>query len=282
MVPGRRGRAPVVNGVARSHKNALVRNLDDPGVLAAAREDPVGFVDHPGLLIIDEIQRAPELFLPIKYRVDSDPTPGRFLLSGSARVLGLKTLPDALPGRMETIELWPFSQGELSEEDNRDKGDSFIDAVFQLADMPLPQLSAVPRQELAIRITRGCFPEAVARSVPRRRNRFFNGYVQTLIDRDIRQLLAAERLATDLSISGRTAMRYLELCEEIFLIKRIPALSSNLGKRAVSTPKVACVDSGVAAYLIRQDENRLSALVDSALGPLLEGFVLMELSRQIT
>jgi len=60
-------------------------------------------------MIIDEIQRLPELLLSIKARVDERPVPGQFLLTGSARVLGLRTLPDAPPGRMETIELWPFA-----------------------------------------------------------------------------------------------------------------------------------------------------------------------------
>ena len=66
-------------------------------------------------MVIDEVQRVPELLLAIKETVDADPRPGRFLLTGSARVLGLRGLPDALPGRMETIELWPLSQGEIDE-----------------------------------------------------------------------------------------------------------------------------------------------------------------------
>ena len=64
-------------------------------------------------MVIDEVQLAPELFRSIKVAVDTDPRPGRFLLTGSAQVLALRELPDALPGRMEIIELWPFSQGEI-------------------------------------------------------------------------------------------------------------------------------------------------------------------------
>jgi uncharacterized protein len=83
-----------------------------PVIRQAALADPAGFVDYPDMMVIDEIQRVPELLLPIKVEVDNDGRPGRYLLSGSARVLGLRALPDTLPGRMETIELWPFSQGE--------------------------------------------------------------------------------------------------------------------------------------------------------------------------
>ena len=76
-------------------------------------------------MVIDEIQRVPELLLAIKEQVDADPRPGRYLLSGSARVLALRGLPDTLPGRIETIELWPFSQGEID-----GTADRFVDAIF--------------------------------------------------------------------------------------------------------------------------------------------------------
>ncbi|WP_372440756.1 ATP-binding protein [Nocardia acididurans] len=116
-------RVVTINGARQSGKSTLAQlvastrgpvrslTLDDPVALRAAEEDPVGFIEHDGLLVIDEVQRATGLFLPIKADVDADPRPGRFLLTGSAQVLALKSLPDALPGRMETIELWPFSQG---------------------------------------------------------------------------------------------------------------------------------------------------------------------------
>ena len=116
-------RVVVVNGARQVGKSTLAElivarsagarelYLDDPAVRAAAEADPSAFVRHEGLLMIDEIQRVPELLLAIKREVDRDPRPGRFLLTGSARLLGLRNLPDALPGRTETIELWPLSQG---------------------------------------------------------------------------------------------------------------------------------------------------------------------------
>ncbi|MGH3924976.1 MAG: AAA family ATPase [Pseudonocardiaceae bacterium] len=121
-------RVVLVNGARQASKStltrlaasrqpvAVIRLLDDPATLQAAKDDPTGFVDHQGLTVIDEIQLVPELLRPIKVAVDLDPTPGRFLLTGSSRILALRTLPDALPGRMEVIELWQFSQGEISGE----------------------------------------------------------------------------------------------------------------------------------------------------------------------
>jgi hypothetical protein len=118
-------RVVVINGARQVGKSTLAEliaarsvgarelYLDDQAVRAAAEADPSAFVRHDGLLMIDEIQRVPELLLAIKREVDRNPRSGRFLLTGSARLLGLRDLPDALPGRSETIELWPLSQGEI-------------------------------------------------------------------------------------------------------------------------------------------------------------------------
>src|SRR5688572_29430212 len=175
------GKSTLVRAVA-GDRSAVWRDLDRPQDRASAEQDPVGFVDFGALMVIDEIQRVPELLLAIKAAVDADPTPGRFLLTGSSRLLGLRDLPDTLPGRMETIELWPFSQGEI------DGGpDGFVDAIFQFG----PELrheSTVSRSDYADRLVRGGFPEAVARADPRRRGRFLDSYVQNLVDRDVRQL----------------------------------------------------------------------------------------------
>jgi hypothetical protein len=78
-----------------------------------AADDPTGFVGPDSMMVIDEIQLAPELLTAIKVTVDLDPRPGQFLLTGSSRILAMRTLPYALPGRMEVIDLWPFSASLL-------------------------------------------------------------------------------------------------------------------------------------------------------------------------
>jgi predicted AAA+ superfamily ATPase len=103
-------------------------------------------------MVIDEIQRAPELLLAIKEQVDADPRPGRYLLSGSARVLALRGLPDTLPGRIEAIELWPFSQGEID-----GTPDQFVDVIFEQGEA-FAHESSVARDEYAERVVRGGFP----------------------------------------------------------------------------------------------------------------------------
>jgi predicted AAA+ superfamily ATPase len=291
------GKSTLVSQIGRNLK-ASWRSLDNASNRQAAAFDPTGFVRGDGLVVIDEIQRDPELLLAIKETVDADPRPGRFLLTGSARVLGLRKLPDSLPGRMETIELWPLSQGEID-----GRADGFVDAVF--ADGPeFGHQSDQNRDDYVDRILRGGFPAAVART-GNRRAAFFNNYMADLINRDVVQLSAIERgpelralirllaarsgqllvpgnLAGELGLPQSTVQRYLSLMEEVFLIKRIPAWSRNLGSRAISTPKAAFVDSGIAANILGQDQTSLRRVGGNALGGLMEGFVAMEIARQLT
>lgn len=294
--PRQAGKSTLV-GLLTSGRRAEVRTLDATVQYEAARSDPAGFVDVPDLLVVDEIQRVPELLLAIKQRVDSDPRPGRFLLTGSARVLGLRAVPDALPGRTETVELWPFSQGEID-----GTPDGFVDAVFARGP-EFRHRTEETRAGYAERLVRGGFPEAVARVAPVRRTRFLDSYVDTLVGRDVAELsditrpaemrallrllaarsaqpLVANALANDLAVSARTVHRYLALLEEVFLVRRVPAWSRNVSARAVATPKLAFVDSGVAANLLGAEARSLWR-PGGPVGPLLEGFVLMELARQL-
>jgi uncharacterized protein len=302
-------RVVLVNGARQAGKSTLTRQavtgrpgttirlLDDPATLRAAQDEPTEFVEHDGLMVIDEIQLVPELLRPIKVKVDLDPRPGRFLLTGSSRVLALRTLPDALPGRMEIIELWPFSQGEMTGDPDR-----FVDAAFRHG-ARLDHSSAWRRKDYLERVVTGGFPEAVRRN-PRRRAAFFDSYLSTLIERDVLevsnierrgdllkllallagragQLLVPGALAGQSTIPRTTLARYLELLSAVFLIKTIPAWSSNLTRRAVGTPKLAFVDTGIACHLIGQDAARLGE-PGGAAGAMMENFVVMELARQLT
>ncbi len=291
------GKSTLARIAAADRHNPLIRLLDDPATLRAAQDDPVSFVDHDGLHVIDEIQLAPELFKAIKATVDVDPRPGRFLLTGSARILALRDLPDALPGRMEIIELWPLSQGEID-----DAPDGFIDAAFTRGPS-LTRTSTLRKRDYLDRAVRGGYPEAVRRA-PRRRTAFFESYLTTLIERDVTELSVIERrgelrrllallagrsggllvagtLASQSEIPRTTLNRYLELLSAVFLIKQIPAWSGGSTKRTVATPKLAYVDTGIACHLLGQDATRMNE-PGGAAGPMLENFVLMELARQLT
>ena len=291
------GKSTLARLALAARPGAVVRLLDDPATLRAALDDPAGFVDHDGLMLIDEVQNAPELFRAIKVVVDLDPRPGRFLLTGSAQVLALRGLPDALPGRMEIIELWPLSQGEIE-----GTPEGFVDAAFAQGG-ELSRSSTERKRDYLDRVVRGGFPEATIR-VPRRRSAFFESYLTNLIERDVKELAVLERhgelrrllsllsgrsgglvvqstIATATGLPRTTLVRYLELLSEVFLVKQIPAWSSNATQRAVGTPKLAFVDTGIACHLLGQDATRLGEPAGAA-GPMMETFVLMELARQLT
>jgi predicted AAA+ superfamily ATPase len=288
------GKSTLAEVALRRVPGAAARFLDDPVTRTAAAADPVRFVRHDGLLLIDEIQRVPELWLTIKNAVDRDPQPGRFLLTGSARLLGLRSLPDALPGRSETIELWPLSQGEID-----GAPDGFVDALFAAGADLRAQEGGLRRKDYRSRAARGGFPEAVRRQTGRRLERFFENYISDIITRDVKQvadiqqasdirrllaLLAAQtcgllnssRLASDLSITAPTVRSYIEILETVYLIRRIPAWSVGATARTVATPKVLFVDSGLASYLTTGVGG------DGPVGGLIENFVLGELARQLT
>lgn len=288
------GKSTLAELVLRQAAGGIARFLDDPVTRAAAAEDPVRFLRHDGLMLIDEVQRVPDLWLAIKHAVDRDPRPGRFLLTGSARLLALRSLPDALPGRAETIELWPLSQGEIDGEP-----DGFVDAAFAYGADLRTEPEELSRKDYLVRAARGGYPEALRRHAPRRRSRFFDGYLADVLTRDVKQvadieraadmrrlvallaaqtagLLNAGRLAGELTISAPTVRSYLSILETIFMVKLVPAWSSGATTRAVGTPKLIFVDSGLAAHLT-------AGLVgDTQLGGLLENFALSELARQLT
>jgi predicted AAA+ superfamily ATPase len=299
------GKSTLARQIVRGTPGVLERRLDRPGELAAARADPESFVRHDGLLVLDEVQRAPELLLPIKAIVDEDPRPGRFLLTGSARLLGLRALPDALVGRTETVELWPFSQGEI------DGGpDSMVDELFRTyaaaeviqAVGPAAVSGDRPADSIVERVVRGGFPEAVARDESRRR-RFFASYIGGLVDRDVAQLadisrrdhlhrvlaalaaraaqpLSVAGLASDLGVPSTTVERYIALLEEVFLVKRVPAFAPAGVGRVTHQRKLVFVDTGIAAHLRGHGSARL-ARDRHLLGPLLENLTLGELARQV-
>jgi len=293
--PRQSGKTTLVRGL-RGH-DAAYRTLDDAAMLAAARNDPDGFVDGlPDRVILDEVQRAPDLFRAIKRSVDARRRPGRFLLTGSAHALVLPTASESLAGRMEVLALRPFSQGEI------DGGaEGFVDACFA------PELATrAPGAEgwpaLAERIVRGGYPEAVARSSPARRAEWFGAYVTTLLERDVRDLASVQHrhdlprllrliaarasgvlnlagLARDAQLPQSTLQRHWALLEAIFFVQTLPAWSGNLTSRLAKAPKLLLCDTGLLCHLLGLDVDRLIH-DDLMTGAVLESFVAVELSKQ--
>lgn len=294
------GKTTLARDLAARRPEARYFTLDDAAVLAVAAADPAGFVAQSGagMVVIDEIQKAPALLPAIKLAVDRDRRPGRFLLTGSAQVLLVPAVSDSLAGRMQILTLWPFSQGEIDE-----TPEGFIDAAF--ADPP-PSLRDEPPDapSLRRRILRGGYPEVVARPSEARRRAWFAAYLTAILERDVRDLaniagltemprllallavragglLNKAELSRESGLAYATLNRYLALLEMTFLLRLVPAWSANLGKRLTRAPKIALCDSGLQAHLAGVTEDRLTREPGLA-GPLLETFVAMELSKQAT
>lgn len=192
---------PVVllNGARQTGKTTLAQAMatttgaqyftfDDDATLGLASGDPAGFVRNlTGPVVLDEIQKAPDLFPAIKLAVDQDRRAGRFLLTGSANVLTLPRLSESLAGRMEIIPLFSFSAGELA-----GGREGFLSRVFGGAlARPQPR-SAI--EDLPARLARGGYPEASQRQDDDRRAAWFASYISTLLQRDVRDLARVEAL----------------------------------------------------------------------------------------
>jgi len=305
--------AVLVNGARQTGKSTLVQSpemagqgrqyltFDDPSIVAAAMSDPSGFV--AGLeppVTLDEVHHVPELFPVIKAAIDRKRQPGRFLLTGSANVMLLPKISESLAGRMEVLTLWPFSQGEM-----RGTKETFVETLFSHKPVGWTRKTiTVSRSDLFESVLAGGYPVAIARHSAARRDAWFESYVMTTLQRDIRDLAniadvtAVPRLLSvvaaraggllnfaDLSrtvaLPQTTLKRYFALLEATFLVQLLRPWSRNIGKRVIQTPKVYLNDSGLLAYLLGATVDRVKTDGNLA-GMLVENFVVMELRKQTT
>ena len=297
--PRQSGKTTLAQQVISAGFDATYVTLDQAGPRSFALTDPEGFIDQfDRPVVIDEVQRAPELFPALKLAVDRNRHPGRFLLTGSADVLLLPKVSESLAGRIEILTLWPFSQSELE-----GRKDSFVDAVFAPALNLKVDESHDLRAEVIQRAVRGGFPEAVARQDAARRGAWFDSYTATVIDRELPtiadisdrsrlptlvRLLASRsmsilnmaELSRSTAIPHSSLLRYVGLLELLFFLQRIPSWSGNLGRRLVRRPKVTLSDTGLIAELEQIDPRRME--LDPVLsGPLVESFAATELRKLV-
>ena len=289
------GKSTLAQQIARTGHPAEELSLDVRATRETALADPEGFIAGlRGPAFIDEIQRAPDLLLAIKRAVDRDPTPGRFLLTGSANLLTARKVKDALTGRMETIPLWPLAQSEI-----HGSTGNFVDALFA-AEPPRVAGAAVGREAFVEVVAAGGYPEARVRS-GRRRARWFASYLDTTLDRDLREISDARKLheiprllrllasqaanvlsyravAAKLDLTHDTVREYIGLLQTVFLVRLLPAWRPGIGAREVHAPKAYLVDAGLLAHLLGADERRIAA-DDQITGKVLENFVVTEVLK---
>jgi len=275
---------------------AEYRTLDDQTLRQAAESDPHGFVRHDSpTLIIDEIQRVPDLLPAIKKVVDEDNRPGRFLLTGSVNVQELPSVRESLAGRIAKVRLRPLAQGELVRSKPR-----FLERAFAGS---FDHGGVVfSRDELIEIAFRGGFPEAV-RLDGRPRRRWHRDYVEALLDRDLRDIARIHRLdamrdlvrvlaawssklmdisaiGSGLSIRRPTLESYINALETLYVTERVRPWTRTDYDRVGKQDKLFMSDCGLMASVLgwRIDQVRLDA---DRVGKLFEALAFNEIAAQI-
>lgn len=289
------GKSTLARQIVTSEHPAEIVSLDDQATRDAARVDPHGLVaDLCGPALIDEVQLAPELLPAIKQAVDEDPTPGRFLLTGSANVLTAPRIYESLAGRTRRIELWPLAQSEIHATHT-----SFVDELFA-GEPPHVTDAPIGRAAFVELVARGGYP-AVRNLAERQRRLWHRDYVQSIVERDLRDIASAtklsqmpqlirllasssgklldyRKLARDLQLSDKTVRAYVELLRTTYLLHVVPAWRPGLRARELQAPKLYLTDTGLLTQQLGVDERRI-ARDDQVSGPVLETFCAMEILK---
>jgi predicted AAA+ superfamily ATPase len=300
-----------VNGARQTGKSTLCSKIveggafkgnfvtmDDPATLLAAQKDPLGFLKDLGKhTIIDEVQRTPELFLPIKKLVDEDRKGVRFILTGSANVMMMPKVGDSLAGRIEIHHLWPLSQDEIDGEKSE-----FLNILVNTERRFSSSNSTW--KDIAKRMRIGGYPESLERSSASRRNKWFSDYITAILQKDIRDLanieglseipnilkLIAARVSSTINMSeisrlsgvkNTTLRRYMTILEHIFMIVNVPAWTKNTEGEFVKSPKIYLNDTGLLNHLIGLEDDGFLEQRSNA-GAYLENFIVMEIMKQLS
>ncbi|EIJ34455.1 ATP-binding protein [Thiothrix nivea] len=301
--------ALLLTGARQVGKTTLLENcapegyryvtLDDPEQAALAKTDPALFFQrHPPPVIVDEIQYAPELFRAIKLIVDRDKKPGQLWLTGSQKFHLMQGVTESLAGRVAVLDLTGLSYAEISQRAEKVlpflPGQHWLDAARKRADKPLT-LPDVYRL-----IWRGSYPR-IALDPETPRDLFYNAYIQTYLQRDVRdltrvgderaflqflravaartsQLLNYADLARDVDIDQKTAKTWLSILETSGIIFLLQPWHNNVSKRLLKTPKLYFLDAGLCAYLTQWSSPE--TLEAGAMnGAMLENWILMEILK---
>ena len=273
--------------------------MDDITQLDSAISDPQGYVERVTKPVtIDEIQKTPQLLTPIKLYVDKKRTNGDFLLTGSANVLNLQKSEESLAGRLIELTMYPFT----AKEKNRDASSNVIDMLFTM-----PTNSLKYDKKMAAKVPQfvleGSYPLAFMMSRAKDRFMWFNSYISTYIERDIRSIgelrdidnfirffnilaprsaniLNKSNIAKDSKLNSLTVDNYLSLLEKVYQIYLLKPYYENIGKTFIKSPKVYLTDSGISSHIL--NISSVEELESSRYkGDVYETFVFAELLKHI-
>lgn len=280
-------------------------NFDQRGLLEQAMRDPDLFAKNLKTpAVIDEAQKAPNLFHSIKAEVDKDPGK-KFILSGSSNFQLMEGITETLAGRAAITELFPFSVGELT----RLKEPKVLPMILKATDLSklrknLEEIRITPLENLYEKILWGGMPKIWSFNTREEKTLWFENYRTTYIERDLRNLaqvgsledfqklyqaiafqtanlLNLSNLASDIGVSVPTCRRYIDILRTSYQSFLLTPYSANIGKRLVKTPKCYFLDTGVASFMHRYDsEEALKA--SGKLGSLFETWVLAEVKKLLS
>lgn len=251
-------------------------SLEDPDNRDFAKSDPRGFLETwQNGVILDEVQYVPELFSYLQTYTDLRKRNGEYILTGSQNFLLMERITQSLAGRVAVFSLLPFSYAEL-------------------------QSSEYALSDWSEFLYQGAYPRQYTQAIPSAK--FYADYLQTYIERDVRQvinvqnLLAFQRfmqllagrtgqllnqnnLAIEVGIDNKTVTAWLSVLETSYIVYRLPPYHSNFNKRVIKSPKVYFYDTGLAAYLLGlRSASELD--VHFARGPLFENLVISEMMKK--
>ncbi|MEE9392597.1 MAG: ATP-binding protein [Planctomycetota bacterium] len=275
--------------------NVEYRTLDDLTTRQAAETDPLGFVTLSSkvkTLIIDEVQKAPELLTAVKQVVDQDNRPGQFLLTGSTKIQSLPTARESLAGRIGRVRLRPLTQGEL-----RSRKPDFLDQAFK-GEFP-PSLHDCNRDLLIDYAFKGGFPEAL-RLAGNKVAAWHRHYIQSLVERDLVDIANLKKLdalyqlvdvmaswsskymdlsgiGNNLDLDRKTLQTYINALQAMFIVETVPAWTKTDYARVGKQKKSFMTDTGMMAAILAWSPKRLW-LDPDRMGKIMETFAFQELS----
>jgi predicted AAA+ superfamily ATPase len=295
------GKSRILSELARGLR-VPVLDLDDIATRNAVKADPDLAVIGSRPVCIDEYQKVPAVLDVIKAALNKGATPGRFILTGSTRHDSLPLASQALTGRMARVTIYPLSQGEISE-----AVETFVStALVDPSKLVNSQSSRTVRNSYIERVCAGGFPLALRSTTDRSQRSWFDNYIKLSLERDVLelsnlrqrdklndllrrmvgqtgQLMNVSAAGAPIGLTKQTAESYVTLLEKLFLVYRLDAWGKTLYSRAIKSPKIHVLDSGIGARLLRLTPTKIvpnNPTAMSAYGHLLESFAVSELLKQ--
>lgn len=277
-------------------KDCIFRTLDDTTLLTAAQSDPKGFIKHSKkTMIIDEVQRVPELITAIKKAVDENTKYGQYLLTGSVNLQTLPTVKESLAGRVKKIRLRPLSQGEIIE--NRPK---FLN---RLSKLDFVDNSDFDKESLLELMFKGGYPEPLFMYSQKDRTSWYKDYLNTIIEYDLKDIANIKRqdtlkdlmaiiasfsskfidkskITTSMGIANQTLDTYLGVLENTYLVDKLSPYLKTDYERVNKQSKYFVSDTGLMCSVLNWKLDDLILDSDKN-GKLFETYVYNQLISQV-